>query len=229
MSEGIKDMSQNQFNRNCSSVFDTDKLAACVGRMFLSAVGKDLGGIGDSPFVKHIFWHSGANDDVFSLDRDLRCVWISSFTAELRGSYNITISGIIKLKSASRSKIRIRPVLYQADVDGGFDKRSAITDFDVECDVQKGISVIPFSSVIKFRCSCGNNPPKLGFVIMASGAGDITGFSYTISGVPSCSPHGVEVLNVQGLVCDYRDETETPLFLIKYPPDKAAEQEDFYE
>lgn len=223
-------MSQNEFNRNCKCVFDTDRLAACVGRMFLSAIEKDCGGITAKPFVKHIFWRSKSKNDVFSLERDLRCVWISSYNAELNGFYNITVNGIVKVKSISRSKIRIRPVLYHADVDDGFDKRSTITDFDIECDVQKGVSVIPFSSVFSVGGSDSPEmPPKLGFVIMASGAGDITGFSYTISGVPSGSPHGVEVLNVQGLVSDYRDETEAPLFLIKYPPDKAAEQEDFYE
>lgn len=222
MSEGIRDMNQNK----CGYVFDTDKIAACIGKAVLSAIEKGCGGITAQPFVKHIFWRSGSGEDVFSLKQSLRCMWISSFSADINCKSNITVNGFVTVKSDSAQKVRIRPVLYQPDGgDDDFVKRSSLADFDVECNIGRGTSVIPFSSVI----SAGGKESKLGFVIMASGAGDITGFSYTINGIPSESERGVEVLNVQGLVSDYREESETPLFLIKYPPDKEAEQEELYE
>ena len=230
MSEGIKDMNQNKCNRNCGFVFDTEKIAACVGRMVLSSIEKDCVSRTAQPFVKHIFWHSKAKNDVFSLDGDMRRLFISSYTAELNGSYNITVNGIVKVKSALHSRLRIRPVLYQSDSDADFEKRSALTDFDVETYINAGVSVIPFSSVISVGGDDATKMPlKLGFVITASGAGDITGFSYTLSAVPSDSACGVEVLTPQGIVSDYRDESEPPLFLIKYPPYIEAEKEDYYE
>ena len=216
-------MNQNK----CGYVFDTDKIAACIGKTVLSAIEKSCGGITAQPFVKHIFWRSGSGEDVFSLKQSLRCMWISSFSADINCKSNITVNGFVTVKSDSAQRVRIRPVLYQSDGgDYDFVKRSSLADFDVESDIGRGTSVIPFSSVISV---CGGKSSKLGFVIMASGAGDITGFSYTINGIPSESERGVEVLNVQGLVSDYRDESETPLFLIKYPPDKEAEQEELYE
>lgn len=227
MSEGIKNMNHNK----CGYVFDTEKIAACIGKAVLSAIKKGCGGITAQPFVKHIFWRSKSENDVFSLEQSPRCMWISSSVTDINCKSNITVNGFVTVKSDSAGRVRIRPVLYQPDGgDADFSKRSRLTDFDVESDINRGIGVIPFSSVISAEGDCGGGKAtKLGFVIMASGAGDITEFSYTINGIPSESERGVEVLNVQGLVSDYRDESETPLFLIKYPPDKEAEQEDYYE
>lgn len=223
----------SQFGVNaCSSEFKEDidsveKYTEYIGNLILSTAKKCRiqAQKNPQPFTKHIFWRSSEDDDVAALNEQMLPVWISSYLTNLLGSYNITLSGYVILKSAAGASVTIRPVLYQQNsAENGYESRFLDSSFDINATICQGISVVPINSVIQGErtSSCPDKKfaQNLGALIAASceqGQGEIVGFSYTLDATPSNAVNAVEILTPQGLASDYADESQSPVFTLKYP------------
>ena len=173
------------------------------------------------PFTKHVMWRSRSDDDCFSVKSSAAPMWISAYENRVDGVCNVSMNGYVIVEAEEVSRVRIKPILYQKNSPtDDYETRFNSNIFDIEINVNAGINVIPFNSVLSCKHSnIINTPSYLCSVIAAACTKPvkITGFSYTLNIIPSDERNAVEVLVPTGLVSDYTDENTTPVFAVEYP------------
>ncbi len=172
------------------------------------------------PILRHIAWNSSDNDDYYQVTPGLKPMWISSFSQELDGAYNVLFDGYVIAEATDDTPLTVRPVLYQQNSAEDFEEKRNENIFDVTVNLKMGTHIVPFSCVMKTTGSYASSvfPGKLGAVISVGGLSvKIKGFSYDISCIPSDGKSSVEVLTPLGNASDYTSADDTPVFNLKYP------------
>ncbi len=184
----------------------------------------EIKSIPSKPIVKHIMWRGSVEDDNFyKTTMSITPVWISAHKQVLFGNYNVHMTGYAIVESEKNTKARIRPILTQGNSPtDDIDTRLTNYDYDVEITTNVGVNVIPFDTVFKCNYTNGSNTsnPSLLYSLISAASQlsvKLTGFSYTLTFIPSDEKDSVEVLTPPGKVSDYTDRYNTPIFEQKYP------------
>ena len=226
--DGFADfMSERNHANSCTIVWNSENSDAAKFQRYLNGLisaaitqesyaGIDL----PEPFTKHVFWRSSSADDTFTLESSMKKMWISLYKTKLNGSYDITMTGYVLLKSENGGRVCVRPVMYQENVDENL--RPNDSSFDVECDITAGVSSVLMNGVIYASYSNENDqtsayPSDFASAIfgkVTDGDAEIIGYSYTLNAVPT-NGNKTEILVPQGLVSDYETEQMPPLFAVQ--------------